>query len=148
MSSKETNPFIQGPILAPLIKFALPILLALFLQAMYGAVDLLIVGRFGDATSISAVSTGSTIMQFVTVLIAGFTMGATVIIGRYIGSRNPELAGRAVSASIWLFAVIALILTVTLFCSPGRSPRPCRLRPKRWIRRYYICASAPLVCSS
>lgn len=40
---KETD-FTKGPIVGPLLKFALPVLLALFLQAMYGAVDLLIVG--------------------------------------------------------------------------------------------------------
>ncbi len=44
--TKQTS-FTQGKILQPLILFAFPVLLALFLQAMYGAVDLLIVGKFG-----------------------------------------------------------------------------------------------------
>lgn len=43
---ENTQNFTEGKILAPLLKFALPVLLALFLQAMYGAVDLLIVGKF------------------------------------------------------------------------------------------------------
>lgn len=45
MSKQHT--FTEGWIFAPLIRFALPVLLALFLQAMYGAVDLLVVGQFG-----------------------------------------------------------------------------------------------------
>ena len=43
----KTQNFTEGKILAPLVQFALPVLLALFLQAMYGAVDLLVVGQFG-----------------------------------------------------------------------------------------------------
>ena len=38
--------FTQGKILSPLLRFSLPILMALLLQAMYGAADLLIVGQF------------------------------------------------------------------------------------------------------
>ena len=45
----------------PLLLFAVPVLLALFLQAMYGAVDLLIVGKFASSADVSAVSTGSQI---------------------------------------------------------------------------------------
>ncbi len=43
----NSQSFTEGRIFSPLIRFALPILLALFLQAMYGAVDLLVVGQFG-----------------------------------------------------------------------------------------------------
>ena len=60
---KKVQNFTEGPILSPLIRFALPVLLALFLQAMYGAVDLLVVGQFGEAADVSAVSTGSQILH-------------------------------------------------------------------------------------
>ena len=51
--------FTQGSIANKLIRFMIPILGALVLQAMYGAVDLLVVGQFGTDAGISAVSTGS-----------------------------------------------------------------------------------------
>ena len=41
--------FTSGAIVLPLLKFAGPVLLALFLQAMYGAVDLLVVGKFAES---------------------------------------------------------------------------------------------------
>ena len=53
MSTSKTRDFTEGKILQPLLLFALPVLLALFLQAMYGAVDLMVVGKFGDAADIS-----------------------------------------------------------------------------------------------
>ena len=59
---KQTQNFTEGKIFAPLIRFALPVLLALFLQTMYGAVDLLVVGQFGTSADVSAVSTGSLVM--------------------------------------------------------------------------------------
>lgn len=77
----KTLSFTDGKIFSPLIRFALPVLLALFLQTMYGAVDLLIVGQFGGEMStvyVSAVSTGSTVMQAITVVITGLAMGLTV----------------------------------------------------------------------
>ena len=40
--------FTQGSILKKLVAFMMPILGALILQAAYGAVDLLVVGRFGS----------------------------------------------------------------------------------------------------
>lgn len=54
---EQQHDFTKGPILPLLLRFALPVLLALLLQAMYGAVDLQVVGRFGTAADISAVST-------------------------------------------------------------------------------------------
>jgi len=62
---KRGSDFTQGPIFTPLIRFALPVLLALLLQTMYGAVDLLVVGRFANAADVSAVSTGSQLMHSV-----------------------------------------------------------------------------------
>ena len=55
--NKKEISFVEGPIFQSLIRFALPVLGALILQAAYGAVDLLVVGWFGDASSISAVGT-------------------------------------------------------------------------------------------
>ena len=55
--------FTQGSILKKLVAFMMPILGALILQAMYGAVDLLVVGRFGSTSGLSAVSTGSQVLN-------------------------------------------------------------------------------------
>ena len=57
MTSDKAD-FTQGSILKKLVAFMMPVLGALILQAMYGAVDLLVVGRFGSTSGLSAVSTG------------------------------------------------------------------------------------------
>ena len=97
-----------------LVRFAIPLMLSLFLQALYGAVDLIVVGQFGSTSSISAVATGSQLMVAVTAIVTGLTMGVTVLIGQAMGSENPEKAGNTVCGMIRLFSAVALVLTAVL----------------------------------
>ena len=119
MKNENELSFVEGPVFGALIKFALPVLGALILQAAYGAVDLMVVGQFGDASSISAVGTGSTFMQMVTFVITSLAMGSTVIIGQHIGEDKPKKAGDAVGTTIVLFAIVGIILTILLELGAG-----------------------------
>lgn len=114
MKMEKDNTFTHGKILNPLIMFALPVLLALFLQAMYGAVDLLIVGKFASSADVSAVSTGSQIMMTLTNLVSSFSMGTTVLLGQQIGCKERKQGGLTIGTAIVMFSVIACILTVIL----------------------------------
>ena len=108
---KETQNFTKGNILTSLVRFALPVLAALFLQTMYGAVDLLVVGQFATAADVSAVSTGSWLMQLITSFVVGIAMGTTVLLGRRLGEGKPEEAGKIIGASIVLFTIIGVVIT-------------------------------------
>ena len=111
---KQTGNFIRGPILSPLLHFTLPVLLALFLQAMYGAVDLMVVGQFGQPADVSAVSTGSQVMHTVTSLVTGLSMGATVLLGQKLGGGRSDEGGRVLGSAIALFGMVALVLTAVM----------------------------------
>lgn len=111
---KNNLDFTQGKILSPLLRFAMPVLFALFLQAMYGAVDLLVVGKFAKAADVSAVSTGSQIMMTLTNLISSFAMGTTIFLGQKIGEKKPREAGQIVGSGLLLFFAIGVILTVLI----------------------------------
>lgn len=106
------NNLTKGPIFKTIVKFAFPILLALLLQALYGAVDLLIVGKFGTTADVSGVATGSSVLNTINMIIAGFSMGVTVLVGRRIGNNEPDKAGRAIGNSICLFGSMAILLTI------------------------------------
>ncbi len=110
----QQKKFTEGPLLGPLISFSIPVLLARLLQSMYGAVDLLIVGRFATSADVSAVATGAQIMMMITSLIAGLSMGTTVLLGQQIGQNRPKDSSRTIGVSIWLFAVVGLVITVAL----------------------------------
>lgn len=109
---KKTQNFTQGKVLPTLLKFAMPVLLAMFLQALYGGVDLLIVGHFGSTTDVSGVSTGSMLLHTLTSLVVGLTMGVTVFVGQKIGEEKPEEAGKAIGTGILLFTILGIIISV------------------------------------
>ena len=111
---ERNKSFVEGPILPPLLKFTLPVLLALFLQTMYGAVDLMVVGQFGQPADVSAVSTGSQVMMTVTSLVTGLAMGATVLLGQKIGEGRDDEGGKVLGSAIALFAVVAAAITVSM----------------------------------
>ena len=110
----EKSDFTQGSILKKLALFMLPILGALVLQAAYGAVDLLVVGHFGSTSGLSAVSTGSQILNLVTFVVTQFAMGITVLIARYLGEKRPQYIGQVIGGAVVVFALISAALFVVM----------------------------------
>lgn len=106
--------FTQGSILKKLFWFMLPVLGALVLQAAYGAVDLLVVGRFGSTEGLSAVSTGSQVLNLVTFVVTQLAMGVTVLIARYLGEKREEVIGSVMGGALAVFAVLSVVLFVLL----------------------------------
>lgn len=111
---KRTNRLTEGNILNTLIRFAVPVFFTLFLQALYGGVDLLVVGQFAATADVSGVATGSMLMSTVTMVITGLSMGITILVGERIGRGEPDEAGRAIGSGICLFAAFGVLLTVVL----------------------------------
>ena len=111
--SKQNN-IVEGNILSSLIKFALPVLAALFLQSLYGGVDLLIVGQFAETTDVSGVATGSTLMHTITMIVTGLAMGITFLVTQRIGEKKAEAAGKVIGSGIYLFAICAAIMTIVI----------------------------------
>lgn len=114
------NDFTTGSILKKMLLFMVPILGSLILQAMYGAVDLLVVGQFGTTAGLSGISTGSNIMNFATFVVSGFAMAVTVLISRYIGMNRKDKLADLIGATIVFFAAISIacIIGLIVFARP------------------------------
>ena len=110
----DQSDFTQGSILKKLVAFMMPVLGALILQAAYGAVDLLVVGRFGSTSGLSAVSTGSQVLNLVTFVVTQTAMGITVLIARYLGEKKPEQIGSVIGGSAIVFTIISVVLFVVM----------------------------------
>ena len=113
MNTDKTD-FTQGSILKKLSLFMLPVLGALVLQAAYGAVDLLVVGHFGSTAGLSAVSTGSQLLNLVTFVVTQLAMGVTVLIARYIGEKKPQQIGAVLGGAAVVFAIMSVDLFILL----------------------------------
>ena len=112
----DKTDFTEGKIIGPLLRFVFPIMFAIFLQVFYGAVDLLIVGKFSDAVNVSAVSTGSQLMHSVTIILTDLALGTTVLLGIFLGQKNAEECGRVIGATVALFFSIGAAASVLFLC--------------------------------
>lgn len=112
MASKNT--ILEGSIVIALTRFAVPMLFSLILQALYGAVDLWMVSRFALNADVSAVSTGSQTMLIVNGIVTGLAMGITILLGQSVGEGNANQSARIIGTSTWIFAALALGLTLLL----------------------------------
>ncbi len=108
----KNNDFTSDAILPKLIRFMLPVLFAMFLQATYGAVDLLVVGKFCTNADVSGVSTGSQIIMTLTNLLVSFSMGITVAVGQKIGEKRPDEAAGMIGTGLCVFAILGALFTV------------------------------------
>lgn len=108
-----------GSVSKRLLQFAMPYLLACFLQTFYGMADLFVVGLYHGAATTTAVSIGSQVTHMLTVIVAGFAMGCTVRLGRAVGAKERNEASRTVGTATLLFLVLAAILTIVLVSLTG-----------------------------
>ncbi len=147
----RNNNFTTGAILPKLLRFMLPVLFAMFLQSMYGAVDLLVVGRFGTEADVSAVSTGSQLIMTLTNLIVSFSMGITVAVAQRIGQNAPEDAAQTIGTGLIIFAAIGTVFTlISIICADGlalamQTPVEAFELTKSYIR---ICGGSFLVITA
>ncbi|MGI6054507.1 MAG: MATE family efflux transporter [Clostridium sp.] len=111
---KKTKTLTEGKIFTSLFNFAVPVICTLFLQALYGGVDLLVVGQFAATEDVSGVATGSMLLHAATMIVMGLTMGITVAVGERIGRGRPGEAGQAIGSGICLFGVFAVLMTAVI----------------------------------
>ena len=104
----------RGNLFGKMMQFAVPYLIACFLQTFYGMADLFITGQFNGAAAVSAVAVGSQVMHMLTVVIVGLAMGTTVCISRSVGAGSKKQAAGFIGNSAVLFSIFAALLTVVL----------------------------------
>ena len=115
----NSQEILNGRIFPALTRFSIPILFSLVLQALYGAVDLWMVSQFASKADVSAVSNGSQTMIIVNGIITGLAMGITVLLGQALGKDDKPLVKKILGSSIWIFSVLALLLTIILTSTGG-----------------------------
>jgi len=109
--AKKPLSLTEGRVSTTLLRFALPFLGANILQSLYGAIDLIIIGRYCDSAAIAAVSIGSQVMMTLLGLIIGISTGSTVLMGQKVGEGDKEKAARSFGSAIALFIIMAVVIT-------------------------------------
>ena len=109
MNAEKTlvNDMSQGPVLKGLIRFAIPMMLANLLQAVYSMVDMIVVGQFGGPAGLSAVGIGGQLTNLFLAVGMGFSNGAQVVISQQVGMKSKKI-----SKTIGTLLTTELILAV------------------------------------
>jgi len=103
---KRRTDFTEGPILRQLIVFILPLIATTALQQLFNTADMIIVRWFVSDTAYAAVGSTGTIVGLFIELFLGFSIGANVMIAKFVGEKNVEQISKGVHTA----------LTLALFC--------------------------------
>ncbi len=113
MANFENN-LSKGNVAKQLFLFALPLLISNLIQTFYSVADMVIVGQMAGTVSMSGVNIGSQVTFLVTNMVFGLCVGATVLIGQYLGSNNKEALKQTISTLFISLSVFAVITTVLM----------------------------------
>lgn len=102
----------NGPLFGKILAFSLPLMLSGILQLLFNAADTVVVGRFAGSTALAAVGSTSSLINLLTNLFIGFSVGANVLIARFYGAKKDKDVGETVHSAILLSLICGVILLV------------------------------------
>lgn len=115
MFKSEAN-LTTGSIPKTLLLFAIPFIVANFLQALYGACDLIIIGHFmTSSAAISSVAIGAQVMHLVMAFIIGLTTGTTVSIGQDYGAKRNDEIEKTTGTVLLFFMGLSILVFLLMF---------------------------------
>lgn len=109
------RPLTEGPVLATMIRFAVPMILGDLLQQCYNIADTLIVGRFLGADALAAVGSAFTLMTFLTSVLLGLAMGSGTVFSLRYGEGDQAGLRACASASFALLAAVTAVMTALVY---------------------------------
>lgn len=150
MSEKRasTNLMIDGDYRMRIIKFAIPVFIGNLFQQLYNTADSLIVGNYLGPNALAAVSSTGSLIYLLIGFFMGFSMGAGIVIARYIGARNNTRTSHAVHTAIAMgiaFSIIMTIIGVTMsptFLRWMGTPEEVFVEATTYLRIYFGGVSA------
>ncbi len=102
----------SGPILKKMLSFTLPLMFSSILQLLFNAADIVVVGRFAGDDSLAAVGSTSSLINLLTNLFVGLSIGANVTAARFYGAKRNDELSKTVHTAMMLSLISGLLLTV------------------------------------
>ena len=102
----------SGPILRKMLMFALPLMLSSILQLLFNAADIVVVGKFAGDNSLAAVGSNTALINLLTNLFIGLSIGANVVAARHYGAKAWDDLRRTVHTAMILSMLSGALLLV------------------------------------
>ncbi len=138
--SKFENNLVQGNVVTQLIKFSLPFLISNLIQSLYSVADMVIVGKFSGAASMSGVNIGGQVSFIITNMVFGLCVGGTVLIGQYLGANDRKALKETIGTLFTSLIFLAISLTVIMIAVNGPILKVIQTPPESFdeAKRYFI----------
>lgn len=110
--SKFSIDMCSGSIPKKMIRFAIPLMLSGVLQLLFNAADIIVVGNYAGDESLAAVGATTSIINLLTTLFIGMSVGANVLVANYIGAKMEKELSETVHTAMSVSVVSGVLLTV------------------------------------
>ena len=111
MRRKKPVDMLRGNLIINILRFAVPLIISGILQLLFNAIDMIVVGKFSGSASMAAVSSTGSLINLITNLFIGLSVGSSVCIARRIGKGDTEEVSKAVHTSISIAFISGIVLT-------------------------------------
>ena len=120
VSRKREVDMCSGPLFTKFLVFTLPIMAMSFLQLLFNAVDMIVVGRFSGSEALGAVGATGSLINLIVTMFMGLSVGTSVIVAQEYGARQPAEVSRAVHTSMAISVIGGLIVMAAglILCEP------------------------------
>lgn len=102
----------NGPILKKMLLFAVPLMFSSILQLLFNAADIVVVGKFAGDDSLAAVGATSSLINLLTNLFIGLSIGANVLVAKFFGAKRDNELSDTVHTAMTVSFISGILLTV------------------------------------
>ena len=121
MNKKYEIDMTNGAIMPKLVGFFLPLMTSSILQLLFNAVDLIVVGNFAGSDPLAAVGATTSLINMVTAVFVGVSLGANVITARFFACDDRQNMDEAVHTAISIALIFGVVLAFAgiIFARPA-----------------------------
>lgn len=151
MRRRRNIDMLEGNLWKDIVSFTIPLALSGILQLLFNAIDMIVVGKFSGSTSMAAVSSTGSLINLITNLFIGLSVGSSVCIARRIGKKDYYGVYKAVQTSILIAMIAGFVLMVVgvafsgMFLQMMGSPVDVISLSTLYLRIYFLGMPATMV---
>lgn len=116
MRSAKYIDMCSGPVLRKMIVFTLPIMFSGLFQLLFNATDIIVVGKFAGDNALAAVGSNTALINLMTNLFIGLSIGVNVVAARYCGAKNVKELKKTVHTTMLISVISGVILMAVGLC--------------------------------
>ena len=141
----------SGPIMKKMLMFAIPLVCSSVLQLLFNAADIVVVGRFAGDNSLAAVGSNTALINLLTNLFIGLSVGVNVLTGLCYGAKQEkeltETVHTAMLLSIFsgLFLLVGGILSARVLLEWMQAPEEVIGLATLYLRIYFVGMPAVMI---